>query len=83
MNRPAIPPEKESTAQQFVLPDGTGQEDPHPGHLQMIPIGGAIGVGRAHLRLLRPAVSLSSGFPPPVDHLEERSAPCPPSHTAR
>jgi L-asparagine transporter-like permease len=49
MNRQAIPPEKGSAAQQFVLPDEAVQEDFHRGlkerHIQMIAIGGAIGVG--------------------------------------
>jgi hypothetical protein len=31
MNRPAIPPEKESTAQQFALPGREAQEDFHRG----------------------------------------------------
>jgi AAT family amino acid transporter/D-serine/D-alanine/glycine transporter len=50
MNRPATPKRQvESTAQQFVLPDEAVHEDFHRGlkerHIQMIAIGGAIGVG--------------------------------------
>ena len=46
MDRPATGPD---TAQQFVLPDEAVHEDLHRGlkerHIQMIAIGGAIGVG--------------------------------------
>ena len=46
MDRPATAPE---AAPQFVLPDEAGHEDFHRGlkerHIQMIAIGGAIGVG--------------------------------------
>ena len=45
----AIRPDKESPAQQFVLPEEAVHEDFHRGlkerHIQMIAIGGAIGVG--------------------------------------
>ena len=46
MDHPATPPE---TAQQFVLPEEAVHKDLHRGlkerHIQMIAIGGAIGVG--------------------------------------
>ena len=49
MSRLAVRPEKESPAQQYVLPEEAVHEDFHRGlkerHIQMIAIGGAIGVG--------------------------------------
>src|ERR1700727_3409824 len=49
MNRPATHNREVESAQQFVLPDEAVHEDFHRGlkerHIQMIAIGGAIGVG--------------------------------------
>ena len=49
MNPPAVPPETNGAARQLALPGEAAQEDFHRGlkerHIQMIAIGGAIGVG--------------------------------------
>jgi amino acid transporter, AAT family len=49
MNPPAVPPETNGAAGQLALPGEAAQEDFHRGlkerHIQMIAIGGAIGVG--------------------------------------